>query len=74
MREVVEFDYDSIARALDSLPPVNQSRKKEPTDAQKRALLKYWPSGKNQKEIAKILGVCDGTARRWYREALEELE
>lgn len=71
MREVVELDYEAITKALSALPPAKHAPKKEPTEAQRRALLEYWPTSRNKAAMAKVFGVSEGTARRWYREAID---
>lgn len=67
MREAVEFNYEDLCKAIEAIPPY--SSRAVPTEAQRKALLKYWNSGRNKKEVARMIGTSYDTARRWYAEA-----
>lgn len=72
MSEPVEFEYEALCRALESVPMVRSPLKKEPTEAQRKAVLKYWPTSRDKEMMARKLGVSENTARRWYKEAREQ--
>jgi hypothetical protein len=55
-----------LEAALERLP--TGRRKTEPTDEQLRLLRKYWKSGRNQREVARLIGLGPWLARRIYDE------
>lgn len=71
MSQPVELEYEALCRALESVPFIRNPLKKEPTEAQRRALLKYWPTSRDKESMARKFGISENTARRWYKEAVE---
>lgn len=70
MSQPVELEYEALCRALESVPEYRRSTR-QPTEAQRKALLKYWPTKRSQEEMARKLGVGVRVAKRWYKEAVE---
>jgi len=70
----VKIDLELMSR-LEALPIARGGTPKhEPTPAQVAALRRYWKSGRRQPDIAKALGVHANTARRWYRDYIEDAQ
>ena len=61
-RTSVTFDF----AAFEELPDSNVGRAKNWTKEMDAALLEYWPR-KMQRDVARLLGVCDNVARARYR-------
>lgn len=62
----VTIPPDIIAQ-LEAIPAGHPSRRWSSTPEQDAILLRYWPT-KDKKNVAKILGVAESTARNRYRE------
>ena len=61
----VEFTFS--LQDFENLPDTKSSKTRMWTPEEDDALLRFWPV-KNQRAVAKKLGVCENTARRRYRE------
>ena len=68
----VRIDPEVIARALDELPDAKVGTKSFPwTPELDELLLKYWMV-KYKRDVCRLLGCTDNTARKRYRELTEK--